>query len=61
VTIWATKHDAERLKIFLESRNQPVAGSETTDQEYKLQNIVTICLYVMNKLPTLTGVEATRL
>jgi len=61
MTIWATEADAERLEVLLKSRKQPVASSETTDQEYKLHNIVTICRYVMNKVLTLTGVDTTRL
>jgi len=31
MTVWATEADAERLKILLEFRKQPVAGSETAN------------------------------
>jgi hypothetical protein len=59
-TIRTIEVDAERLKILLESRKQPVVGSETTNQENGLHHIVTL-LYVRNKALTLTGVRATRL
>jgi hypothetical protein len=46
--------------MLLESRKQPVTGSETTNQEDKLHHVVTLCLYVGNKVLTLTGMEAAR-
>jgi hypothetical protein len=60
MAIWATEADAERLKILLESRKQPVVGSETTNQENGLHHVVTL-ICVGNKALTLTGVRATRL
>jgi hypothetical protein len=59
MAIRATEADAKRLEILLESFKQPVAGSETADQENKL-HVVTLRLCVRNKTLTLTGVEATR-
>ena len=40
MAIRATEADSKRLEILLESRKQPVTGSETTDQEYELHIIV---------------------
>ena len=35
--VWATEDDTERVEVFMEFRKQPVAGSETANQENKLQ------------------------
>jgi hypothetical protein len=60
MAIRATEADVKRLEILLESLKQPVAGSETADQENKLYHVVTLRLYVRNRTLTLTGVEAAR-
>jgi hypothetical protein len=60
MALWATESDPERLKIFLEFRKQPVAGSETTDQENTLHNVVHQLFILRNIMLTLTGVEAAR-
>jgi len=33
MTVWATEDDTERVKVFMEFREQPVVGSETANQE----------------------------
>jgi hypothetical protein len=60
MALWATEADLERLKILLEFRKQPVTGSETTDQENTLHNVVHRLLMLKNIRLTLIGVEAAR-